>query len=437
MPLLLIRPRFGPVVVVPPAAAGFVAHARYTLEVAWGANAQGAFVIGVSTIGGTDTLAVSPFDVTFTGLYDNLSTGFRGGNIDRGRDDQRAFVVSGEAKLVVRDPTGLLNPENQSSPLVNMLQGRYQHVRLRGYLADGTMLPLFYGFLERIDWHPLRRQSAAGVATLTCKDLLLWLNEARPVIAATGPTTTGAAIGKVLDAVGWNNPAARSLAVGDPIPDFSATGDLSALQLIGDLLAAERGVFYMDAAGIAVYEDRQQRTLKTSAGTVANEMKAAVPSVDHSRLRNRVRVKRSQSGYTATAIDSASRTLIGNRDLEDIETAYLDSDSRADALANFILDQLGQPLAPMRDLKIDNRTEALLRQCMAREFGDVVTLTAAGAGIVNPDYMIEQIRHLIDLNRWRHETTWLLSQHRAVTPFQIGVSTLAVAGSTEGHVLIY
>ena len=422
--------------------ANRVAHARYTLEVAWAAHAQGAFVIGISTVGGTDGLAVSPFDVTFTGPNDILSDRFHGATIRRGRDDSRTFVLRGEATISVKDPSGLLNPLNPTSPIADVLQTRYQHVRLAGVSPSGAAHPLFYGFLERIVWRPWRRHSQAGIATLVCKDLLLWLSEARPIISPLGSTTTGAAIGAILDSIGWVDPTARSLDDGDTIPDFSADGSKTAFELISDLLVAERGIFFVDGAGVAVFEDRVSRTVKEPVAVIADEMKAAVPAVDHGRLRNRVRVTRTQTGHVATALDEASRTLIGNRDLEDIETAYLDSDSQADALASFILAQLGQPLEPLRDLAIDNRTEELLAQCRAREVGDVVTVSAAGAGIVASDFIIENLEHKIQPIRQSHDTTWLLSQHETLTPFRIGVSTLAyddasVPGGTEGDVLVY
>lgn len=412
------------------------ALATYTLEVAWSAHARGAFVIGSSTIAGPDVLTTSPFDVSFTGVYDNISSLFRGGKITRGRNDERTRIVEGRANITVRDPTGLLNPENAAGPLFSLLGALYQSVRLRGRSPSGTTFPIYYGYIERIEWKPLRRSPGAGIATLICRDLLLWLSEARPVIASTGPTTSGAAIGLMLDAVGLIDPTARSLGTGDIIPNFSTDGSKSVLQLIGELLQAERGVFYVNAAGVAVYEDRLTRTLRDPVAVIAHEMRAAIPTVDHSRLRNRVRVKRTQNGYIATATNDTLRQLIGDRDLEDIETPYLASDGLADSLAGQLLAQLSTPVEPLRDLTIDNRTEALLTQCLAREFGDVVTLSAAGASIVASDYLIESLEHSIDPRRGSHSVKWLLSKHGAISPFVIGESVLVAEGA-DGDVLVY
>lgn len=421
----------------PPSSPNKAAVARYTLEVAWSAQAEGVFTIGVSTIGGTDGFGVSIFDTSFTGPNDDLSALLRKADVRRGKESAVEFVVRGEAVMTLRDKNGLLNRENASSPIADLIEGRYQPGRLRGYLPDGTVLPLFYGFLEKIEWTPDIRTPGAGYATLAFKDLLLWLDEARPIIASTGLTTTGAAIGKVLDAIGWTEPSARSLGVGDVIPDFSADGQKTALELIAELLQTERGIFYVNGAGVAVYQDRLTRQVKSSIATIADEMKAAVPSVDHSRLRNRVRVRRTQNNYVATAIDESLQTLIGARDLEEIDTPYLTSDTSADNLAGYILRNLAGAVSPLRDLKIDNRTLELLTQCLSRELGDVVTLSAAGADIVLSDYLIERLEHRVDLPRHRHETTWLLSQHEEISPFLVGSSQLVASDISPGDVLVY
>lgn len=420
----------------PPSVAHRAVLARYTLEVAWEAQATGVFTIGVSAIDSGDGLGVSPFDVTFTGPYDNLTAGFRGARVRRGRSDRQTFVMQGSAQIIVRDPAGLLNPENTSSPIQTLLSSRYQPGRLRGYMPDGTAFPLFYGFLEKIDWQPLRRHSRAGNAILDFKDLLVWLAEARPVIDATGTTTTGQAIGKILDAVGWVDPAGRALAAGDVIPDFSADGTVSALDLINALLEAERGIFYIDGAGVATYVDRLDRQLKAPVASIADDMSGAVPAVDRGLIRNRVRVKRTQNDYVAVATDPTSKTIIGDRDLEQIDTPYLTADSQADALAGHLLAQLVDPVTPLRDLSIDNRTLDQLHQCLARELGDVVIVTAAAADIAGSPYLIEQLEHRISPAAGAHETVWLMSQRKAISPFRIGLSQLVATGAA-GDVLVY
>ncbi|HLB03870.1 MAG TPA: hypothetical protein VJK66_02525 [Gaiellaceae bacterium] len=414
-----------------------VARARYTLEIAWTVYAKDAFILGTSTIGGTHKLAVSIFDVVFSGTYDDLSEGLRSATVNRGRDSTRQFVIAGEATIRVFDAEGLMNPENASSPLQTYLVDRYQPVRLRAYDPSAPAAPVgvFYGFLEKITWTPSRRKAGAGEARLLCKDLLTWLGDARPVISATGATTTGSAIGKILDSIGWVDPMGRDLDVGDAIPDFSADGTKSAVLLIEELLIAERGIFFVSGDGAAIYQDRLARTSATSSATISNTMRALHPGVDRSRLRNRVRVKRTQTGYIATAADANSKALIGDRDLEEIETPYLPSNTQADGLAAYVLSRVKSAIPPIRSFAIDNRTQALLTQCLVRELGEVVTLTAPAADVASAQYMIESLEQRIDSRRGSHETTWLLSQHTVITPFRIGTSQLVSAA--PGHVLVY
>ena len=100
---------------------------------------------------------------------------------------------------------------------------------------------------------------------------------ARPIIAATGPTTTGAAIGIILDSVGWTEPGMRSLDVGDAIPDFSADGTKTALELIEELLVAERGILFVNGSGVVVYRSRNARASQASLATISDEF-AAMPT---------------------------------------------------------------------------------------------------------------------------------------------------------------
>ena len=65
----------------------------------------------------------------------------------------------------------------------------------------------------------------------------------------------------ILDSVGWTDVAMRDLAMGDdlaewPADEHEADGSRTALELISELLEVELGIFYIDAAGVAVYKDR-------------------------------------------------------------------------------------------------------------------------------------------------------------------------------------
>lgn len=402
-----------------------VARSPYRAEVGWSGYATGLFTIGTSLIGGPDTLGSGLYSEAFTGLYDNVSADLDRITISRGRDDTLANMVAGEASIFLRDPNGFYSPQSPTSPLAATMEDRLHPARISAKTAPPLPYyqPLFYGYAKRIVWEP---QGRRGITQIELVDLFYWLERARPKIAATGTTTTGAAIGKVLDAIGWPTTAAlRDLDVGDTIPDFSADGSVTGLDLIAGLLEAERGVFYIGPSGIPAYESRHARTLR-AASTVAiqNVMTRAQPSVDFGLIRNSVSVIRTQTAFEAFVTDPASILKVGPADLAAISTPYLSSDAQATALATWLLSQVKQPRSPMRSLTIDNREAALKAAMLFANLVDRWTVQE-GRGGTNGDYFIEHLAHTIEFGRGtRHSLALLLSEATGVAAFQIGVSRL-------------
>lgn len=414
----------------PTLSTGRVQLARYVCEVSWDTYASGFLTLGTSTLGGADTFGVTTQDPVFSGPFDDLSSMFLEAEFSRGRSQAEATTEAGVGTVVLRDPTAILNPENVASPLYGKLEQRRQPIRISA-VYDGVTYPLMYQFVQRIEWTP--RSRGGGIATLLTADLTAWLDESRPVIAATGPTTTGAAIGLVLDAIGWIDPSARQLDTGDSIPDFSADGTETATQLITGLLEAERGVFYVNAAGVPVYESRLARTTRPVIASIVDLMTNAVPGVDHQIVRNRVRVERSQTGYIGVAENTTSVTKRGPLDHPTITTPYLDSDSLTESLASFILASLVSPRPPMQDVQIDNRIPGLFEHALGRDLLDVLNLREAAGGSQG-DYQIERVNHRITPGS--HKTSWLVTRKSTNKPFKIGVDQI-VADGAAGAVLVY
>lgn len=322
--------------------------------------------------------------------------------------------------------------------LYGELDDRLHPIAIRAYraslLPDGSPIPigrvpllsvaypLFYGWVRRSVWEPHGRRATVQ---LECVDLFYWLERAKPIIAATGPTTTGAAIGKILDAVGLADPNMRALDVGDAIPDFSADGTQNGLALIQGLLEAERGVFFSSGAGIATYRSRLSRLLEPTVGSIADSMTTLPPGVDFDEAKTRVTVRRTQNGYTAVATASSSPlSRYAYNDLELIETPYLSSDAQADSLANWILSQVATSRIPIYGLTIDNRESSLLDQILGRDLVDRITVSEAKLK-TSGDYHIDSINHEIDVGgSGRHTTTYLLTKASTVNPFIIGTSVI-------------
>jgi hypothetical protein len=409
-----------------PPSGGLTPKASYTLEIAWNAYSAGIFTFDTSTFDGPDTLGVSPFDFRFTGPNDNMSALFQQAQVIRGSIGGAASTRSagGSATIELRDPDGICNPDNPLSPLYGQLEDRLHPVRLRG--KYGTTRGIFFGWVRRSVWEPSGRR---GTARLECVDLCWWLERANPIIPATGPTTTGAALGLVLDSVGWADPASRDLDTGDIIPNFAADGSKSGLLLVQDLLEAERGTFYPNRDGVATYRDRLSRSVYPSRGEITNTMRAIGPGVDFEDAITRVQVTRTQNAYIATATDDIARRKIGYSDLP-IETPYLISDTQADDLAGWLLSQLKTARQPIYDLTIDNRTSDLLEQILDRDLIDRVTVTAARGNITAADFIIDELDQTI--TPFRHSARWVLTRALSTQAFQFDISAFDSA-----DVLVY
>ena len=385
------------------------ALATYRCRAAWDTYQSGLLTFGYSTFDGVDVFAPSPFAATYLGPYDDLSDMLASAEVTIGRDSNLTWLPASSAQIVLRDPTGLLNAENVAWPLYSaLLADRMHPITLEGVYA-GETFPIFSGWIRQITWEPTKRKCYAH---LDCVDLTYFLNKAYPIITATGPTTTGAAIGLILDAVDWTDTGFRDLDVGDSIPDFSADGSATALSLIEGLLDAERGTFYIAPDGTATYRDRSWRQMLDSVATIDDEMSFVAPGVDFDAAITRARVKRLQNDYIAEAVAPANdQRKLGWNDLPLIETPYLATDGAADALAAARIVQLSQPCLAMHELALDNRTAYQLYEILARGFGERITVSSAKTG-QSGDYHIEQIRHAIG-GTPRHVCNWLVSRAAA------------------------
>lgn len=389
-----------------------IARASYRLFVSWEAYNLGLLTFDYSTFDGVDAFGVSPLDVSFSGTYDNVSAAFDRATVSRGRSDNLETMLAGEATIDLRDPTGLFNPNDTAGPLYASLDDRLHPVKLEAVRA-GVTYPLFYGWTRRFAWEPHGRR---GITQLECVDLFYWLDRAFPIIASTGATTVGAAIGLILDDVGLTDPALRDLDAGQALADYSADGTRSARELVEELLEFERGVFYAAGDGAATFRDRYSRLLEASTGTIANRMTALAPGVDFDRALTRVTVRRSQNGYVAAAeSDAATKGRLGNADLPQIETRFAANDSAADELAAWILPLVEEPLPPIYGFSIDDREADLLTHVLARELVDRVTVSEAVGG-TGGDFHIDRLTHTISTQPRRHSADWLLSRASARSP---------------------
>lgn len=135
---------------------------------------------------------------------------------------------------------------------------------------------------------------------------------------------------------------------------------------------------YVAADGTVVYEERADRTAKTSDATIADTMQALRPGVDLDRIANRAKVK-TVSGEYQTANDLTSQAEYGIIDVGDIESPYVVDDAAAQDLADYLVEQLASPRSPMYGLELINRDATTMTQILQRDLQDRITVTDSWA----------------------------------------------------------
>lgn len=333
----------------------------------------GIFTLGNSTLDGVDVLDGLGAAV-FSGTYDTVTSDVsEGPRITIGRDSSLALFEASRCTFTLNKPGSpdYYNPNAVAgqSPLAGLTPGfepmrpvRVQ-VKTPGAASWST---IWYGFIRRADW-----DSDDQRCRVDCEDLFLWLSRVRPTFTdaeatAAGVTNAATAIGFILNLAGWTNTAYRDLGDGTDLGtsltlDTVATPDKTALQLIADILEADRGFFWVQG-GVATYKPRSYKFERTSLATLQSEMLRTGSSLDLDRIVNRQSVT-ATGGTAQEANDFTSQARYGLSDGQAIDSAYLASDTEAANLAKFILQSTATPEPPI-SLEIDNDSETNLVRMM-------------------------------------------------------------------------
>lgn len=417
--------------------------ADYTVRVAWEAVPENAFALDVSQLDSSKQLTsqfssllnvlqfgFSTFDGTdefagpFGGLYTDVSPRVKSISTKRGRSDNLDAFTAGEAVVVLHDPEGKFNPLNTDSVLYPfVVPGRPIEIEAQ---YDGQVLGTFRGFVRSIEHDPTQ---TARESRLMCQDLFLYLDRAKPELTNTGPTTTGTAIGRVLDAIGWTEVDLRDLAAGDDIDGGwplggEGQGSETGLALIQKLLEVERGEFFHGRDGVVRYRDRFARYKRTSAVTLTDVAAAASPAADLTNIRNRAKVTKTGTGEQSYT-DQVSVTNYGPSDATSIESRYLNSPEQALSLAQWIVKQTATPSPPVRALEyVANTSDALMVNALTREIGDRITVADAASGVSSTDFYIEGIEHKIERGGKHHTVRFALSKAPTASPIMFDVSRI-------------
>lgn len=341
-----------------------------------------------------------PTDATFN-YTTNVSSHVRQVHYQRGRQHERNRIEAGTSDIVLNDKLRYFDPDNTYGPyypnVVPMVP-----IQARAVLSGQTYTVLSH-FVER--WPRKRQGRTYAERAITAVDGFELLSHAGVGGAGYGVQLTGARISALLDTAGW--PAAlRSISTGnDAVPSASFTNSdtsdvLSNIQPVED---TENGLFFINAAGKAVFLDRHTwvgAPYSTSQGTFTDvvilpgEFPYAdiVPSSDKDLIFNDWRGTRS-GGSTQIAQDAASIATYFRRTQQ--VTSLCTSDATVLSQMQYKLAQYKDPLQRVESilLRPGNNT-ALWLQCLQREIGDRITVKEHPPGFgpaTVRDYLIQSI----------------------------------------------
>ncbi len=399
----------------------------YTLQASWEGINTGTFTIGFSVVGGPDVVGPT-FSSRFTGELDDLTPYVKSVTYSRGRTSGTGAITAGGGSVVLADEDGTFNPSNPDSPLAGLLKPM-RPIRMLA-TKSGIDYPVFYMFARSIEHNP---DPNVLETTIEMIDLFEWLTRFSPVLESAGRETVGEAIGRVLNAIYWFDPTARSLDGGDDITGFTADGSSTGLSLVQDTLLAidPGGLFFVNAAGQPTYKDRHTLQAQDAATTVtAAGISAAAPGTTSDNIFNTFTVTNG-AGTPQTATDDASIQEYAPREGPSVSTDLLPSDEIALGLAGELARLYATPTDPVRDMALINGDSMRLGQILTLELGDRVTLVEGGGG-TSGDFVIQQLQGQVSQGMKVHSVSYSLTAWDARDPIIVGVSKIG-----DGSIVTY
>jgi hypothetical protein len=389
------------------------------------------FLVYVTTAG--------PLDPPGSGQWFNLTDhagvnyidGDVGISIRRGRSDEFSQFQSGSCSFTLRNNQREFDPNNLSSPFIDILKPRRQVLVVTGRTTSlSTLTVLFSGY---IDAWPQSWTSTTGSVEIVAHDLLSVLAQSSASLgsgvlildnAYQGRLDFGRLAGDLpqqfsgerVDAlIGLAGVSSQALDLATGLTRMAAIepqGDV--LGLCQEAESAEAGFLYVDRSGNIMFLDRHSRFRHDRLGTVQavfTDSEYSGMSVDYSlaQMWNDVRFVRpalgdsdvpvEQAAFDESSIAEFGRRAYGPRSIPVI------SDAETQARAEFWRDRYGTPqqrptpvtVKPRRD--IDGMFDRVAR----RELLDRVQLVRTPLGLGDPitfTGLIEQLEHRITNTDW-------------------------------------
>lgn len=395
----------------------------YTVEVIWADPELDIIQFGISYFDGVDHFAENwqiDFDTPESVGYQEEILNVLSITIDRGRDDNLNTFNMGTCTVKVSDPEGRYNPNNESGALYGFLNPM-QQIRVRVNVGGLAETYLFRGFIRNIDYDAYTNQ---GVATFSCADLFLYLGTVKPTFTTSSSTpTTGETLSAALLGSAYINPTYTSISAssGDTLPSqqTNTSSGESFLDILTNVLATERGDFYIAADSTATYVDRNEKYTSPVRALISNVASEATVTSDVGNVKNRAVVIKDNPDptpdVTQTWVDAQSVSSYGLRDFSTISSDLFQDDAQALSLAQWLVSQRAQPGTPYRSIGVTVNALSYLDGfylLAAAELGSKVVVENTTLGQSADYYFIEAIQHEIVPNK--HTASYRLTPGNAV-----------------------
>lgn len=391
-------------------------------------------ILGTNTLGTDD-------------LWVDISPYVRSWSTRRGASRQAGVNLRYEAGICtveLNNADRRFDPTNLAGPYVSAGASQVgPMVRIRALATWGTSTwPLFYGYAD--DWRIEYQPPSWSRATLTATDAFkVFASYDRLASAPTGAgETSGARIGRILTSISWPTEN-RLVATGDTSVKDTTLADnvLTELLLVQD---TELGEFYMDAAGRAVFRNRQATytdTRSTTAQAVFGDGGIGLGELpyadvkltsDDTGLANTITISRA-GGTAQTVIDATSVAKYLTKTYQRLDL-LMQTDPEALDYANALLYQGSTAETRFTSLVLrtprPNVASSLWPQMLGRVFGDRITVKRrppGGGATISRDAFIRGVEHTSDGETW--QTTFQLQSATRFAFFVLGDANLGVLGA--------
>ena len=320
------------------------------------------------------------------GTWTNVSTSVRNFDVSStARQYELDQMEAGTMSLVLRDEDRSFDPANGSSPYApNVVPVR----RIRGRTTyQGTVYDLWHTYIER--WPPQNAQLGYQEIGITAVDGF----DALALAQVTGTLAvgySGAQIDALLDKALWPKDK-RDIEQGQYVM-AGQTLSSAALGAIQEIAASERGIFFVDSAGIATFHDSAHRgsfprSTSSQATFVDSHLGTGIvyqdlePSFDKDKIVNDWTVVPDSSTFGAAdqqQVDASSVARYWRRSSS--RSTRLASNADALSQAGNLLNETSQPAQRFDSITVLPTTTAAYVTCLGLRISDRVTVVR-GTGL--------------------------------------------------------